>query len=101
MGWRSLSDLKEQKTATVVSCGVIIHEDDEKIIICPHMILEDNGKRWRIQDYDGKTQTFALGIIGSNTVAAASISMGDEVKIFTSFQNVSSIVKTGSRRVSY
>jgi len=42
MGWRSLSDLKEQRTATVVSCGAIIHEDDEKIIICPHMILEDN-----------------------------------------------------------
>ena len=42
MGWRSLAELKEQKTATVVSCGAIIHEDNEKIIICPHMIFEDN-----------------------------------------------------------
>lgn len=39
-GWRSLEDLKEQKTATVISCGALIYEDDEKIVICPHMIVE-------------------------------------------------------------
>jgi len=42
MGWRPLSDLKEQTTATVVSCGAIIYEDNEKIIICPHMIIEND-----------------------------------------------------------
>ena len=42
MGWRAMSELKDHKTATVVSCGAIIHEDDEKIIICPHMIIEDD-----------------------------------------------------------
>lgn len=42
MGWRPLLDLKDHKTATVISCGAIIHEDDEKIIICPHMIIEDD-----------------------------------------------------------
>ena len=42
MGWRSLAELKEQKTATVVSCGAIIYEDNEKVVICPHMILDDN-----------------------------------------------------------
>lgn len=40
MGWRPLLALKEQETATVISCGAIIHEDNEKIIICPHMIVE-------------------------------------------------------------
>ncbi len=41
-GWRSLSELKDQSVATVISCGVIIHEDEEKIIICPHVIVEDD-----------------------------------------------------------
>ena len=42
MGWRSIIALKEIETATVISCGAIIYEDDEKIIICPHMIVEDD-----------------------------------------------------------
>ena len=42
MGWRSIIALKEIETATVISCGAIIYEDDEKIIICPHMIIENN-----------------------------------------------------------
>ena len=40
-GWRPLSELMEQGVATVISCGAIIHEDEEKIIICPHIIVED------------------------------------------------------------
>ena len=42
MGWRPLSDLMERDVVTVISCGAILHEDDEKIIICPHMIIENN-----------------------------------------------------------
>ena len=42
MGWRPLLALKEQETATVISCGAIVHEDEEKIIICPHMIIEND-----------------------------------------------------------
>jgi hypothetical protein len=42
MGWRSIIALKEIETATVISCGAIIYEDDEKIIICPHMIIEND-----------------------------------------------------------
>lgn len=42
IGWRSLDELVEQKTAIVISCGAIIYEDEEKIIICPHMIVENN-----------------------------------------------------------
>lgn len=41
IGWRPLSELKEQKTATVISCGAIVYEDDDKIVICPHMIVSD------------------------------------------------------------
>ena len=40
-GWRDISELKQITTAIAVSCGIIIHEDDDIIIICPHMLLED------------------------------------------------------------
>lgn len=41
MGWRDISELKKVTAAIAVSCGMIIHEDDDIIIICPHMLLED------------------------------------------------------------
>jgi hypothetical protein len=41
MGWRDLEDLTKQETTTIISCGAIIYEDAEKIIVCPHIILED------------------------------------------------------------
>ena len=44
MGWRPLSDLMDRDVVTVISCGAILHEDDEKIIICPHMIVSDDGE---------------------------------------------------------
>lgn len=40
VGWRPLAELKEQKTATVVSCGAMIYEDDDTVVICPHVIVE-------------------------------------------------------------
>ena len=42
MGWRPLLALKEQETAKVISCGYIMYEDSEIIIICPHMIIEND-----------------------------------------------------------
>ena len=43
MGWRELKDLKELRTAQVISCGTILEDNERYIIICPHFILsEDN-----------------------------------------------------------
>ena len=41
MGWRDIDELKKVTAAIAVSCGMIIHEDDDIVIICPHMLLED------------------------------------------------------------
>ena len=41
MGWRDINELKQITAAIAVSCGMVIHEDDELVIICPHMLLED------------------------------------------------------------
>ena len=41
MGWRELSELTQAKVATAVSCGAILVNDEEKVIICPHMLVED------------------------------------------------------------
>ena len=41
MGWRELSELTQAKVATAVSCGAVLVNDEEKIIICPHMLVED------------------------------------------------------------
>ena len=40
-GWRDISELKQITAAIAVSSGVIIHEDDDLLIICPHILLED------------------------------------------------------------
>jgi hypothetical protein len=40
-GWRDLSELKQITAAIAVSSGVIIHKDDDLLIICPHILLED------------------------------------------------------------
>lgn len=42
VGWRSLDELTESKVATAVSIGVILVDDDEKIIVCPHLLVEDD-----------------------------------------------------------
>jgi hypothetical protein len=39
MGWRDLKELKDLRTATVISCGTILEETEDYIIICPHFIL--------------------------------------------------------------
>lgn len=41
MGWRDIDELKKITAAIAVSCGMVIHEDDDIVIICPHMLLED------------------------------------------------------------
>ena len=41
MGWRELSELTQAKVATAVSCGAVLVNDEDKIIICPHMLVED------------------------------------------------------------
>ena len=39
MGWRELKDLKSLRVATVISCGTILEDTEDYIIICPHFIL--------------------------------------------------------------
>lgn len=41
VGWRELDELTQAKVATAVSCGALLVNDEEKIIICPHMLVED------------------------------------------------------------
>ena len=43
VGWRDLDELKSSKLATAVSIGFLLHKDTKKVIICPHVLLE-NGK---------------------------------------------------------
>ena len=40
-GWRELDELTQAKVATAVSCGAVLVNDEEKVIICPHMLVED------------------------------------------------------------
>ena len=39
VGWRELEELTQAKVATAVSCGAILINDEDKIIICPHMLI--------------------------------------------------------------
>ena len=41
VGWRELSELTQAKVATAVSCGAVLVNDEEKVIICPHGLVED------------------------------------------------------------
>ena len=41
VGWRELDELTQAKVATAVSCGAVLVQDEEKIVICPHMLVED------------------------------------------------------------
>jgi hypothetical protein len=41
VGWRELDELTQAKVATAVSCGALLVNNEEKIIICPHMLVED------------------------------------------------------------
>ncbi len=41
VGWRELDELTQAKVATAVSCGAVLVNDEEKVIICPHMLVED------------------------------------------------------------
>lgn len=43
MGWRDISEIKEHQTGEAVSVGYIIKEDEESMVICPHLLLDENG----------------------------------------------------------
>jgi len=43
IGWRSVEEMRDTKEATVLSCGVILHQDEQRILICPHVLLNDKG----------------------------------------------------------
>ena len=42
VGWRDVGELTNIKVATAVSCGAILLNDEEKLIICPHLLIENN-----------------------------------------------------------
>jgi len=42
-GWRPLEDLKQIREATILSCGAVIHMDEERLIVCPHIIPDADG----------------------------------------------------------
>ena len=42
MGWRELKELKSLRTSTVISCGTILEDTEDYIIICPHFILGED-----------------------------------------------------------
>lgn len=42
IGWRSVSECIQAETATVLSCGFILHEDDQRLVICPHVVLDSD-----------------------------------------------------------
>ena len=44
VGWRDLEDLKHIEVAIAVSCGVILVDDAERLVICPHFLLDSDGK---------------------------------------------------------
>ena len=44
VGWRDVEELKNIEVAIAVSCGVILVDDAERLVICPHFLLDDEGK---------------------------------------------------------
>ena len=41
-GWREVEELVQAKVATAVSCGAVLVNDEEKLIICPHLIIDNS-----------------------------------------------------------
>lgn len=41
VGWRDINELKSLEPATAVSVGTILHRDEYKLIICPHVLLDE------------------------------------------------------------
>lgn len=41
LGWRDVEELTDKDPAIAVSVGAMLHRDDAKIIICPHVLVED------------------------------------------------------------
>lgn len=41
LGWRDVEELTDKDPAIAVSVGMILHQDDFKIIVCPHVLVED------------------------------------------------------------
>ena len=43
-GWRDLEELKQTEVAIAISCGTILVDDAERLVVCPHVLLDDEGK---------------------------------------------------------
>lgn len=41
VGWRDINELKSLEPATAISVGTILHRDEYKLIICPHVLLDE------------------------------------------------------------
>ena len=41
VGWRDINELKSLEPATAVSVGTILHRDESKLIICPHVLFDE------------------------------------------------------------
>ena len=42
-GWRDVSTVAKRKPAVSVSFGVLLRQDNEYVVICPHFAGDDNG----------------------------------------------------------
>ena len=42
-GWRDIEELQRDKPAVAVSIGVLIVDDPEKIVLCPHYLPDEKG----------------------------------------------------------
>jgi len=41
VGWRDIDELKTLTPAIAVSVGTVLHQDEYRLIICPHVLLEE------------------------------------------------------------
>jgi len=41
VGWRDIKELQSLEPATAISVGTLLHNDEYKLIICPHVLIED------------------------------------------------------------
>lgn len=43
IGWRDIEELRAGTVAIAVSIGVLLVSDEEKLILCPHYLPDENG----------------------------------------------------------
>lgn len=42
MGWRPIAECMRRDSAICWSCGVVIYEDEFKVVVCPHLIVGED-----------------------------------------------------------